>query len=158
MLAAVAWGFPRRNFQLTSTLPRSRRALKGFLKLGPNHSRLPLPYPVVCGLAMQILAMGHQIPALLIMIGFHMYLRPREMIHLKWKQWSRPMPRQLGGAVGWALTLHAAEDGIQSKVGDTDETVIIDHPEFAYLNQVIEILYNKERAKGNLDLAMLPAG
>eukprot|EP00973_Karenia_brevis_P073964 10280089-Karenia_brevis.AAC.1 len=60
-------------------------------------------------------AQGHLIGALMVLLGFHLYLRPRELKTIQWKQWAKPMGRHMGGSSGWTLTLHAQEDGVTSK-------------------------------------------
>lgn len=150
LMAALGWARPAFQGVGRQLLPRSSVALKGFRKLSPAHSRLPLPLVVAAGLAMQLAAMGELSLALGTMLAFHLYLRPGETQRMRWRHWSRPMGRRRGGSDGWCLALFPSEEGVPSKTLEFDDTVSIEAG-FDYLNKAVQMGYDKAKKNGRLD-------
>ena len=77
LMAALKWQQPQ---LFTGTWwPRTQLALKGFRKLAPVFSRLPIPMLVVVGLTSALLSMGEFYVGLGVLLAFHLYLRPGEL-------------------------------------------------------------------------------
>eukprot|EP00973_Karenia_brevis_P020227 2776289-Karenia_brevis.AAC.1 len=79
ILAYLDWKYPSRQFTKAGSLPRAKRALKGFSKLAPVFSRLPIPEGVVYGMAMMMVSSGNRMAAICTIVSMNMYLRPGEM-------------------------------------------------------------------------------
>lgn len=117
-------------------LPRARRALQGWLKQDPQRTRPPIPWALVAGLAMVMLKKGKLIEAALVLVMFTAYLRPGEALNLQKKDLVRPMP----GHQHHALHLHPAERLEVSKVGLSDESLLLDSPVMPWLGRALETL------------------
>lgn len=68
---------------LRGKLVRSRKALRGWRKLKPPKSRLPLPKPVTWAIAMRLLFKEEKEMALAVLLAFDVYLRPGETSELR---------------------------------------------------------------------------
>eukprot|EP00438_Fugacium_kawagutii_P035192 Skav232767 [mRNA] locus=scaffold1229:242985:248589:- [translate_table: standard] len=77
-LAALEFEF----IELKGQMARSRRALRGWRKVMPATSRLPLPKMMMHGIAMQLLSQGKRDMALMTLVMFSLYLRPGEALDL----------------------------------------------------------------------------
>ncbi|CAK0798854.1 unnamed protein product [Prorocentrum cordatum] len=134
------------------SLPETARALVGFSKLSPAASRLPIPATVVFGLAMVLCSLGFPLAAFGSLLAFHLYLRPSELMRMKWRHWSPPCGAGRGGTDGWCLTLHPREDGVQSKAEEFDENISIDADgHLSFLNQVMSVMHAKAKREARLD-------
>ena len=51
--------------------------------VAPPLARLPLPFPLICALAMEAVAMGFEVLALLLVKVTDAYLRPGEALSIK---------------------------------------------------------------------------
>ena len=152
LTAAIKWKFPQFGRQGGQQLPCAARALLGFNKLSPAASRLPIPATVVFGLAMVMCSIGFPAAALGSLLAFHLYLRPSEMLRMRWRHWSPPCGAGRGGTNGWCLTLHPREDGVQSKADEYDENISIDPDgHLSFLNQVMAVMHEAATRQGRLD-------
>lgn len=70
-------------FEMRGKLLRTKRCLKGWRKVVPSQSRLPLPRLVMYGIAMQLAAQGNLQMALKTVVDFILYLRPGEGIDIR---------------------------------------------------------------------------
>lgn len=131
--AAVLEAFP---FVGKTGLIRSRRALKGWRNLDPGQSRTPLAWPLVAYIAMALLQLGNPPAALCVLTMFTTYMRPSEA--LKLRKCDLVVSRHL--QVSWALNLNAQEEDNPSKVGLTDETILLDSPLLPYIGPALQKL------------------
>jgi hypothetical protein len=104
-------------------LPRSRRALQGWSKLDPGKTRPPLPFELICLIVLQMMTMGMEgsCAGLAILLMFVTYLRPGEALALN----SDDLVLPNASLRGFALNLHPSERKEDSKVGLSDETLLL---------------------------------
>ena len=142
LLAALVFCDPRVT-RRTPELPRARRALKGFGKLAPSRARLPLPWTVVALIITKLLALGLTEAAWMTLLNFVFYCRPSELLRLRCRDLVAP-PR--GGPAAlrkWSLLLNPIEGGVPSKTAVFDESLLHDSVEFAWVNQVLEVIKSR---------------
>jgi len=118
-------------------MPSSRRALRGWRKLAPPHSRLPLAYEVIALFVNFLLAVGLREVALVVLLSVELYLRPGEAFTLRAIDLVPPFRRRVAHEF-WALTLHAAESGVASKTSEFDESLRLDLPRQAELGPALD--------------------
>ena len=123
-------------------LPRIRAALAGWRRLAPARSRLPLPWPVAA------MIVDYLIPKLRSMavataLAFAAYLRPSELLRLRRCDVVPPLLGGAGHAAKWSLVLHPLELEISSKTGDFNESIVMDNPEFRFLDGELHALWGQ---------------
>ena len=128
MLAALEWHDPRYGRQGDLRLPLAHQALKGWRRLAPGHSRLPLPAQVVAMLAMRFAVIGRRDMAVCIMAMMSCYLRPAEPFRLKVASVVPPVPAAGMLHARWSITMHefVGEGSRPSKTGEFDESLQLD--------------------------------
>ena len=112
-------------------LPNTKQSLQGWRKLDPPKSRLPLPWPVVCLMVKEAFKQRQTQLGLMMLLAFNAYLRPGEIEKLRVQDLVPPATKQKS----WSLVLHPFEEGIPSKTGEFDETLMLDR--FLILPQTI---------------------
>jgi hypothetical protein len=131
-------------------LVRSKRALKGWRKLVPQGSRLPMPKLICQGIAMMMLARGQRGMAIMTLADFDMYLRPSEGLELTGKCVVAPV-RGAGIAFQFfAVIIRDLEDGRPDKVGVYDNTLLLNNPRSSFLGPVLKALATKAGPSGRL--------
>ena len=73
------------DVSLKGQLVRCKRALRGWCKERPPHSRVPLPRLLACGMAMILISKGQRLMGLKLLADHDTYLRPGESIDLRKK-------------------------------------------------------------------------
>ena len=73
------------DVSLKGQLVRCKRALRGWCKERPPHSRVPLPRLLACGMAMILISKGQHLMGLKLLADHDTYLRPGESIDLRKK-------------------------------------------------------------------------
>ena len=106
-----------------AALPRGKRAAKGFAKVMPPRSRVPLPWEWCAGLAATLHRQGHRDSAVALLTGFDTYVRPGALLKVTVADVLRPVAAQ--GLGRWGLILFPQERGELSKTGTQDDTVIL---------------------------------
>jgi hypothetical protein len=96
------------------------------MKLMPQRTRAPFPLQALLLAFARLLSRGELALALAIWIGFHGYLRPREISSLRRSQLLPPVSGSGPAAEMWAINLHASELLQASKTGYFDETIVLD--------------------------------
>ncbi|CAE7387391.1 LYPLA1 [Symbiodinium microadriaticum] len=124
VLAAVEFAFIEKKGQLV----RSRRALRGWQKLRPPQSRLPLPKPLAYGMAQIIMARGHREMGLKLVLDFDLYLRPSEGMDLLGKHVVAPVPGAGAQYRKYAVIIRDQDYGKPDKTGVYDNTLLLDNP------------------------------
>ncbi|CAK0846614.1 unnamed protein product [Prorocentrum cordatum] len=133
LLSAVLWARPALGRHLRVALPRSSRALLGWKRKRPGHSRPPLPWLVLCGV-LEILLLKREVAmACALCLMFHCYLRPGELLAMKAFQLVPPAAGLQGGFRWWTLLLHPEELLVPSKTGELDDSLPLDAPELQWL-------------------------
>jgi len=112
------------------SLVRANRSLRGFRKLRPPGSRLPLVEDVVCGLVACLVLMDRPLTALAVFTSCQCYLRPGEAVAVQCKDVGLPMLAAQSGLECFTLTIAPSERGVASKVQTFDDTIIVDKPDW----------------------------
>ena len=116
------------HIELKGKLLRAKRALKGWRKLAPPKSRLPLPRPLAMGIAMIMLARGERDMALKLLLDFDCYLRPSEGMDLLGKHVIAPVPGTGIQFQKFGVVIRDEELGQPNKTGIFDNTLHFDNP------------------------------
>ena len=131
--AAVMDAFPA--FSQKGTLTRSKRALQGWHKLDPGRTRPPVPWPLIALLALRMAEKGLLASAAAVLIMFVAYLRPGEALGLRVEDLVMPSPLHSRHT----LNLHPQERQESSKMGVSDESIILDSTVIPNLGQLLEM-------------------
>ena len=125
----AAFGWVRAQYQgRHSPLRRSVVASIGTGRRAPGAIRLPLTEDMVKMLAVTLAAMGRAAgwgadPGIAVMVGFHLYLRPGELLRLRWGHFHSAV---VAGKTVVGALLHPREANQPSKTGAFDECTLID--------------------------------
>lgn len=115
---------------------RSRRCLQGWTKLDPGKTRPPLAWPLIALIVQTLLKAKEKRAAAAIMLMFVGYLRPGEATHLLEEDLVKPGR----GQKHYTLNLRPAEREEMSKVGLSDETIILDSKQIPQLGTFLQKL------------------
>lgn len=107
------------------SLPRYRRALRGWKKLGPASSRVGAPEVVFFGTCMVLIGQKEKKMAVWILFTFCCYLRPSECLGLQGPDLVAPVRSATVPKGVWTLTLGPLERGKPTKVGIYDDSVSV---------------------------------
>ena len=124
VFAALGYYNPTLKKDAGIVLPAARQAAKGWKRLSPPTSRMPVPWELVCALANALMADGCRDAALLMLLSFVCYLRPSEAAKLQVRDLIPPVKGSQH--VSWSLLLHPFERGACSKTQEFDESLLID--------------------------------
>lgn len=158
LLATVAHRFSRFTRFGDAHLPRARRALQGWSKLVPPRTRQPAPWHAVCAVMGAVLFQGDDEDALVILLAFHLYLRPGELAELRAKSLLPPVGSMGAPYHHWAVVIRPLEDGVPGKTGVFDATLAIGEPKLSFVDQRLRERHQKkqpEDAMWELPLARL---
>lgn len=109
------------DFSGKQSLPRSRRSLQGWSKLDPGNTRPPMAWALVALLCLGMLRRGLFRQCLATLLMFTAYLRPGEALNLR----EEDLVASRTGLSHTAINLHPSERQEISKVGLTDETILL---------------------------------
>ncbi|OLP86116.1 Gag-Pro-Pol polyprotein [Symbiodinium microadriaticum] len=132
LVAAVQFKQPHLRGTKQS-LPLSRQSLAGWRKLDPPKSRLPLPWEVVCLMALEAFSQKKVEIGLYLLLAFVAYLRPGEVSRLRVCDLVAPV----GTVKTWSLVLHPFEIGVPSKTAEFDETILFDIKPIQFLPSIL---------------------
>ncbi|CAK0841912.1 unnamed protein product, partial [Prorocentrum cordatum] len=118
-------------------LPRSLRALKGWCKASPSHSRRPLTIGMWAAICVEMARVGYLLAAALSLVMVECYLRPGEMLGLTRRSFLPPAP---GGVASWALLPFPQEGNLRSKTGESDDSIPLDSRGFVWMDSVYRVL------------------
>jgi hypothetical protein len=118
-------------------LTRAHDACRGWRKLAPQKTRLPLPLGLTCALINQMMKANQAVQAEALAVTFAFYLRPSVTLGLRVEDVVPPPRGARGAKRKWSLILHPQECEIPSKVGLFDEAMLLDNPEFMFLGKVL---------------------
>jgi len=136
LMAALAFSRPDLGTR-QGRLPRAARAAKGWSRLAPARSRLPLPWPVVCLIVEAMCNRGLLVYAWLTALTFALYLRPREALDLVQSQLIPPGLTTATNMHYWCVVLHMFERQTPSKTGVFDESLLVDSVCFPWLANLV---------------------
>jgi len=144
--ANALFGIIRRFPHYKLELPNSRQALKGYQKLLPSIPHPPFTYPSCVAVACVMCKSGYFDMAVAILLMFHCYLRPGEMLQLKVKDIALPGDARLGqvSITAAAATTTTATDRIpfsalriaKAKTGTNQFVTILD----SHIHQLLQVL------------------
>ena len=120
--------------------PRAERALKGWLKQRPARTRPPMPWIAVVLVATYLLmcpAVLLKEMGLAVLLMFTTYVRPSEMLGILSSELIPPSPPL---SHFFAVNLHPEEEGKTSKVGATNESLLLDGPDLVGLGDALHYL------------------
>ncbi len=138
LLSALGYFRPElRQLSRSGLLPRARLALQGWGRLAPTATRLPLPWPVLAGIVVALLVMGHPQAALASVLAADAYLRPGELLYLSTDDLSKPEPRFSSAFHALALVLFPKERGRPSKTHQFDDSVLLDSKGREWINRLL---------------------
>lgn len=123
------------------SLPRANRALKGWRRLAPGHSRKAFPLAVWAAVCVEMARLRQLRMALFTILGLASYARPSELLACKVFSLVPPT-RQVTDR--WSLLLCAEELGRPSKTQEFDDSVLLDTP---YLLPWAPVLLKELRAQ-----------
>eukprot|EP00438_Fugacium_kawagutii_P034413 Skav227976 [mRNA] locus=C8995002:29:1300:+ [translate_table: standard] len=125
------------DIKLKGRLVRSRRALKGWRKVCPSTSRLPLPKLMMYGMVMDMKASGHHEMALMTLVAFHLYLRPGEALELC-KRHVVPPVKMAGNQYSWVNVVIRDQEGQKpDKVGVYDNSLPFDMAKDQWMGEAL---------------------
>jgi len=110
------------NGPKTHFLCRSKDSLAGWRKQQPGRSRLPMPEECIFDVARAVLNAGHLDLAMAMVLQYHCYLRPTEVLTLTKDHVAFP---SVGRYRKWGLVISPFEIGVASKNGSFDDAVVI---------------------------------
>lgn len=139
IMAAMKDCYPQYKKAGGERLVRGEEALKGWRKLDPPQTRLPLPRAVMALVAAGMMRLGQVRAARSWWLGMTAYLRPGELLGMKHWQLSAPVRGSKEASV-WVVLLHPASEGKGSKTGAFDEAVRLDSAPEEELNDVWRLL------------------
>lgn len=117
------------------SLHRTRMAPKGFRKMSPGTSRLPVSFGVMALIVNKMMELGLEHAAVATILTFTLMLRPSGALRLRAADAVPPVRSESVPSPVWSFILHAAELGVRSKTGDQDESIVMDAPEVQFLGE-----------------------
>ena len=123
-MAAVEYAFIEKK----GTLVRAKRALRGWQKLMPPQSRLPLPKIIAYGMAQIMLALGQRDKCLKLLMDFDLYLRPSEGMDVLGQHVLAPVAGAGPQYRKYSVIIRDQDQGQPDKTGTFDNTLILDNP------------------------------
>jgi integrase len=137
LLAAL--GHQRQDLSRGATqLVRAHQAARGWRKLSPAKSRLPLPKLVLVLILNSMIRLGYVVAAHTTMLTFALYLRPSETLRILVRHLVAPVRTGRQKSKFWSIVLHPQERGCPSKTGAYDETIVLDNEEYPYLDRLLK--------------------
>ena len=127
VVAAV--GFFNPTMRGKDHLPKTMQCLKGWRKLCPPRSRMPLPFEVVALLAVTAANEEKFEVGLVLLLTFFLYMRPSEFTKIRVQDIVCPVKKKAPGSYkNWSILLHPIEEGVPSKTEQWDEMLALDLP------------------------------
>ena len=105
----------------------------GWTRLDPGFTRPPFPWMVAALICQSLLDVNGVAHALCVMLMFFCYLRPSEALRLCAADLIAPA----SPGAPYALLIHPIEEGEVSKVGATDESMLLDSPDVPWLGECL---------------------
>ncbi|CAK0825914.1 unnamed protein product, partial [Prorocentrum cordatum] len=125
MYAAAAWHLAGLSPIGKLRFPRFSRAARGLGLLAPAQTVPPVPFELVCWIAWHIyLRLQDWTIPLCLLTMFVCYFRPVDVHSLREEDLVPPG----GSSTHWVLNVHPARRGETSKVGVSDEALLLDSP------------------------------
>jgi hypothetical protein len=127
ILAAIGHFFPDlHQFGRRNIMPGLSRALQGWERLNPTGTRLPLPYPAWCGIAVELIRRQELRMAAVTLVTLGAYLRPSEALSLAKEMLIPPQTNLSTHYRYWSILAHPWHYGQSSKTLEYDDSIILD--------------------------------
>ena len=136
-VAALMFVFPRFSRFGDLKIPRVHRALRGWRRLAPPKSRVPLTFYVVAAISALLVADSQVSMALWCLISFGTYFRPGSMMQLRRSSFLKPVT---GMDQYWKILTHQSELCQRGKTGTTDDTLLWDVQDLLWLAKAFAML------------------
>ena len=142
-VAAFLFHLPEFGRMGSKGLPRTYRALRGFRLRCPGRSRKPHPRSFWQALAVDLAERGHVMMAVWVLLAFQTYMRPGECMSLQRRDLVPP-----SSSVNnfWVLLFFPSERSQRSKIGEADNSILLDSTWAQWMSQVWETIYEKHDA------------
>ena len=140
-------GIPSRSAHV---LPKSKQALKGFVRSCPKRVRDPPPFAAFLVVVQAILMLGchkHLLAAALLFLSFDAYLRPSEGLRLRRADVTPPTHGQ--GRSSWVLTI-APQGGVPAKNRQHDCSVTVGFAGRDWASLILAALYRSTSCESDL--------
>ncbi|CAK0885022.1 unnamed protein product [Prorocentrum cordatum] len=119
------------------SLPRFRRVLRAWHRKGPVGSRDPLPFRLLAGILGVLSLHGFHEEVLALALMFSCYLRPSELLTVVEGDLLEPVANAGVALACWSLLLRPFEREEPTKVGQFDDTLPLDSPDFPGLGALL---------------------
>ncbi|OLQ10494.1 hypothetical protein AK812_SmicGene5815 [Symbiodinium microadriaticum] len=140
--------FNRPGSKGLAAMPMAQQSMKGWRKLCPPRSRMPIPFEATCLLVQRAVECGRKEVGLVVILIFLLYLRPSEPFRLRVQDIVRPIRKAAGPYKKYAILLHPTEMGIPSKTQQWDEMLSLDLEVHRFLGPaLVEVLQLRTRNK-----------
>ena len=124
----------------TSQLTRATRALNGFKKMAPGHSRVPLPYLMLALIALHIFRQSKDLLVCIwLLLTWHLCARPSEALKLQWQHVIAP--NKINPKWSVVMSPSSETEGMgPSKIGVMDESVTLDVEFLQWMSPILQKL------------------
>ena len=139
-LASVCYFRPHFGRGSVCRLAACRQALRGWRRLDPPLSRLPLTWPAVAMISNMLMVMRCHGCTLICLHCFFTYFLPSEPFKLMSEHAVPPTLLAGAGHQYWALTLHPYELHRPSKTQEYDESILLDRADSTFLGPLLSSL------------------
>ncbi|CAK0905525.1 unnamed protein product, partial [Prorocentrum cordatum] len=119
------------------SLPRFRRVLRAWHRKGPVGSRDPLPFRLLAGILGVLSLHGFHEEVLALALMLCCYLRPSELLTVVEGDLLEPVANAGVALACWSLLLRPFEREEPTKVGQFDDTLPLDSPDFPGLGALL---------------------
>ncbi|CAE8610050.1 unnamed protein product [Polarella glacialis] len=141
VLAAIRF-FREEVVRVSTSLKRASKALRGWRKMCPDKSRVPMPWMVAALVATCFAADGLLDMALYTVLVFVLYARPGEALRLTCQDVVPPSRM----CQWWVIVLHPQEGEAASKTGMYDESLVLDNDKFAFVGPALRRMMRGKKA------------
>ena len=142
LLAGMMHAMPEFSKAGQLSLPRTLRCLKGWRRLCPSRTKVPWGWDLWCAVAAELCRLGYLRVAIAVLVGVGCYLRPSELLALTPASFVPPSPESSGA---WAVLLHPSSRFAKSKVGESDETILLNSERLSFLRPAFTLLARSGR-------------
>lgn len=136
--------------QATASLSVIKSRVKGMKNLEPGGSKDPCPFEVCLMIAGWFLDKGFVMMAAFVVLCFDTYVRPGVMSVLKRSNILTPSSHVHAGYKHWSLVLSPSVEGVPTKVGEFDDSLIVGSKGREWISKVLEKLWRHSNPNATL--------
>ena len=122
-------------------LPGAKKALRGWRKRQPPSMRLPVPEEGIFALCSILVKQGHPHIAVAVILQYHTYMRPSEVITLQHHQLCPPVSKGINNYDQWAIILAPQELRTTTKTGEVDDSILVDNRVLPWLTSLLSAIH-----------------